>query len=226
MSSRPATIRVGRRTSVCPFADAAPGVAGAETLLALSLNLVRDEHIGITALMRLLSPIQRVYWAWKPAASLRAAYGRHIAGRMPVDGDATRWPRRRGNTPFDKMPVQGRVRHLMKGGVFYRWAGACKAPIRERFRSAHREQRGRLNLARAQRTGAASAPQTHEARAACCADRATHAVRTSAIAKTGNCDAVEIGAVHIGLTDNLQEKAKLLITAHIVVPCCSGSLRC
>jgi dihydroorotase len=38
-----------------PFADAAPGKAGAETLLALSLNLVRDGHIGMTGLMRLLS---------------------------------------------------------------------------------------------------------------------------------------------------------------------------
>ena len=24
-----------------------------------------------------------------------------------------------GNTPFDKVPVQGRVRRLMKGGIFY-----------------------------------------------------------------------------------------------------------
>jgi dihydroorotase len=25
-----------------------------------------------------------------------------------------------GNTPFDRVPVQGRVRRIMKGGVFYR----------------------------------------------------------------------------------------------------------
>jgi len=34
--------------------------------------------------------------------------------------DSNRMAAAAGNTPFDKMPVQGRVRRLMKGGVFYR----------------------------------------------------------------------------------------------------------
>src|SRR3546814_1908004 len=38
-----------------PFADAAPGMAGAETLLALSLNLVREGHVTLNRLMTLLS---------------------------------------------------------------------------------------------------------------------------------------------------------------------------
>src|SRR3546814_11065143 len=38
-----------------PFADAAPGMAGAETLLALSLNLVRDGRIGMKRLFALLT---------------------------------------------------------------------------------------------------------------------------------------------------------------------------
>lgn len=104
-----------------PYADAAPGVAGAETLLALSLNLVRDGHLGMTALMRLLSA--------NPARILGVAAGSFQPG-SPADiilldpdapwiVDSNRMAAAAGNTPFDKMPVQGRVRRLMKGGVFY-----------------------------------------------------------------------------------------------------------
>lgn len=104
-----------------PFGDAAPGVAGAETLLALSLNLVRDGRIGITALMRLLST--------NPAAILGVDAGRFAVGSpadvILIDPDApwivdrAKMAAAAGNTPFDKMPVQGRVRRVMKGGVFY-----------------------------------------------------------------------------------------------------------
>lgn len=104
-----------------PFGDAAPGVAGAETLLALSLNLVRDGRIGITALMRLLSA--------NPAAILGVDAGRFAVGSpadvILIDPDApwivdrAKMAAAAGNTPFDKMPVQGRVRRVMKGGVFY-----------------------------------------------------------------------------------------------------------
>lgn len=104
-----------------PFGDAAPGVAGAETLLALSLNLVRDGHIGITALMKLLTA--------NPAAILGVDAGRFTPGSpadiilMDPDApwivDSAKMAAAAGNTPFDKMPVQGRVRRVMKGGVFY-----------------------------------------------------------------------------------------------------------
>ena len=103
-----------------PFADAAPGMAGAETLLALSLNLVRDGMLGMTGLMRLL--------AANPARILGVQAGSftpgHAADIVLIDPD-TPWRVDRakmaaaaGNTPFDKMPVQGRVRRVMKGGVF------------------------------------------------------------------------------------------------------------
>ena len=105
-----------------PFADAAPGVAGAETLLALSLNLVRDDVIGITGLMRLLSA--------NPARILGVNAGSFAAGSpadiILIDADtpwiidSNRMAAAAGNTPFDKLPVQGRVRRVMKGGVFYR----------------------------------------------------------------------------------------------------------
>jgi len=103
-----------------PFADAAPGVAGAETLLALSLNLVREEHIGINALMRLLST--------NPARILGVNAGSFAQGSAadiifinpdtPWIIDSTKMAAAAGNTPFDKMPVQGRVKRLMKGGMF------------------------------------------------------------------------------------------------------------
>lgn len=104
-----------------PFADAAPGVAGAETLLALSLNLVREGHLGITALMRLLSA--------NPARILGVDAGGFTPGSAadiifiepdaPWIVDSGKMAAAAGNTPFDKMPVQGRVRRVMKGGVFY-----------------------------------------------------------------------------------------------------------
>ena len=103
-----------------PFADAAPGMAGAETLLALSLNLVRDGHVTLNRLMMLLSA--------NPARILGVNGGSFAAGSAAdlifVDPDAPwivdsgKMAAQAGNTPFDRMPVQGRVRRIMKGGNF------------------------------------------------------------------------------------------------------------
>ena len=101
-----------------PFSESAPGMAGAETLLALSLNLVRDGTISTGRLFELL--------AANPAKILGLNAGRIAEGceadlilidpdaPWQVDGD--RMAALAGNTPFDKLPVQGRVRHIMKGG--------------------------------------------------------------------------------------------------------------
>lgn len=104
-----------------PFADSSPGMAGAETLLALSLNLVRDGHLTMNALMRLLST--------NPARILGVDAGSFAAGQAadiifidaetPWRVDSARMAAAAGNTPFDKVPVQGRVRRLMKGGQFH-----------------------------------------------------------------------------------------------------------
>lgn len=103
-----------------PFADASPGMAGAETLLALSLNLVREGHLSMTRLMTLLSA--------NPARILNIDAGSFAEGSAAdlifVDPDApwiidsTRMAAQAGNTPFDHVPVQGRARRIMKGGVF------------------------------------------------------------------------------------------------------------
>jgi dihydroorotase len=101
-----------------PFADAAPGMAGAETLLALSLNLVRDGHISIGRLFELL--------ATTPGRILGVAAGAIAAGLdadlifidtgAPWQVDSNKMAALAGNTPFDRLPVQGRVRQMMKGG--------------------------------------------------------------------------------------------------------------
>lgn len=101
-----------------PFADAAPGMAGAETLLALALGLVRDDLIDYTRLFALL--------AANPAKILGIDAGILAVG-MPADLiildpdapwkiDTAKLAARAGNTPFDGLPVQGKVLHMMKGG--------------------------------------------------------------------------------------------------------------
>ncbi|MGB7419872.1 MAG: dihydroorotase [Erythrobacter sp.] len=102
-----------------PFADAAPGMAGAETLLALTLGLVRDELIHLPRAFDLL--------AQNPARLLGVEAGRLEAGCEAdvaiIEPDAPWIVDRRqmeataDNTPFDRQGVQGRVRALVKGGV-------------------------------------------------------------------------------------------------------------
>lgn len=102
-----------------PFVDSLPGAAGAATLLALSLGLVRDELVSIERLVAMLSA--------NPAKLLGLDYGTLAIGSpadlmivdvgapWKIDGDTL--PGLAANTPFDGLPVQGRVTHLMKGGV-------------------------------------------------------------------------------------------------------------
>ena len=101
-----------------PFADSAPGMAGAETLLPLALMLVRD---GLLTLPQLFD---RLAAAPARVLGLRAAT---LATGMPADlllfdrdvpwrieGAAFRGSA--GNTPFDGLPVQGRALRLWKAG--------------------------------------------------------------------------------------------------------------
>ncbi|KRB85722.1 dihydroorotase [Sphingomonas sp. Root710] len=102
-----------------PFADAEAGMSGAETLLTLSLALVRDGVIDLPRLIALLSSA--------PALLLGLP-----GGTLDVGGEAdlvlfdpdTPWridsdhmASRAGNTPFDGLPVQGKVLKTIKGGV-------------------------------------------------------------------------------------------------------------
>lgn len=101
-----------------PFAEALPGMAGAETLLAMGLQLVRDGHVTPARLFDLL--------AANPAKLLGLDVGRLAPGceadlilindGTPWQVDAKKMAAWAGNTPFDGMPVQGRATMLWKGG--------------------------------------------------------------------------------------------------------------
>ena len=100
-----------------PFADAMPGMAGAETLLALGLSLVQT---GALTLLQLLATMTLA------PARLFGLPGGTLATGAPadlvlfdetapwrIDADAFTGA---GNTPFDGLPVSGRVRMTIKGG--------------------------------------------------------------------------------------------------------------
>lgn len=101
-----------------PYQDAEPGMSGAETLLALSLTLVRDEVIDLPRLFALLST--------NPARLLGIPGGGIGVGEeadlilldegAPWRIDTDRMAASAGNTPFDGLPVQGKVRRTIKGG--------------------------------------------------------------------------------------------------------------
>ncbi|WP_353216893.1 amidohydrolase family protein [Sandarakinorhabdus sp.] len=100
-----------------PFADARAGMAGAQTLLALGLGLVRDGVIDLPRLIAMLS--------WNPARRFGLVAGTLQLGAPAdlvvfdehapwrIDGRAFEGA---GNTPFDGLPTFGRVRITIKGG--------------------------------------------------------------------------------------------------------------
>jgi len=102
-----------------PFSDAEPGMAGAETLLPLTMTLVRDEVIDLGRAFALL--------AGNPAKILGVDVGEITPGyqadivlidpEKPWIVDSAKMSASAGNTPFDKQPMQGRATALWKGGM-------------------------------------------------------------------------------------------------------------
>ena len=102
-----------------PFAHAAPGMAGAETLLAMVLSLIRDGVIDVPRAFELVSS--------RPAQLLGAEAGVIEPGNEAdvalIDPDrawvvnSAKMAAAAGNTPFDGQPMEGRVVGLWKGGV-------------------------------------------------------------------------------------------------------------
>ncbi|MCB2083612.1 MAG: dihydroorotase, partial [Sphingomonadaceae bacterium] len=96
-----------------------PGMAGAETLLAMTLGLVRDGVIDMPRAFMLL--------AGRPAELLGVEAGSladgHEADLCLVDPDkpwiidSSQMAATAGNTPFDRQPTQGRATAVIKGGV-------------------------------------------------------------------------------------------------------------
>ena len=102
-----------------PFVDAEPGMAGAETLLPLTMALVRDGVIDTGRAFALLCA--------NPASLLGVDAGQLAVGTQadlalidpdkPWLVDSDQMAAAAGNTPFDKLPVQGRAVRLFKGGT-------------------------------------------------------------------------------------------------------------
>lgn len=102
-----------------PFADAEAGMAGAETLLALSLMLVRDGRIGLERLFDLLSGAPaRLFGLPGGALAVGAEADLLIVDpEAPWRIESDKMAAAAGNTPFDGLPVQGRVVRTIKGGM-------------------------------------------------------------------------------------------------------------
>jgi len=102
-----------------PFADAEPGMAGAETLLAMALTLVRDNVIDMERMFDCV--------AGKPAELLGVNAGVLEQGKeadmaiidpeRPWIVNSQKMAAAAGNTPFDGQPMQGRVTALFKSGA-------------------------------------------------------------------------------------------------------------
>jgi dihydroorotase len=100
-----------------PFADAMPGMAGAETLLALALSLVQTGALDLPAVLATmtLAPAQLF---GLPGGTLATGAPADLVifdetAPWRIDGNAFAGA---GNTPFDGLPVSGRVRMTIKGG--------------------------------------------------------------------------------------------------------------
>ena len=101
-----------------PFAQAAPGGIGLETLLPVSLELVHNEHLTLPRLFQRLS---------SAPASLFGLPGGKLAKGAPADLvlfdsdfawkiDRVDFWSKTKNSPFDERPVQGRVMATIVGG--------------------------------------------------------------------------------------------------------------
>ncbi len=101
-----------------PFAIAEPGIVGLETLLPLSLQLFHSEKIGLLDLLGRITA--------KPADILGLKAG-HLTKGSPADLlifdlnkagkiDPDLFESKSKNTPFEGLPVQGRVRRTVVDG--------------------------------------------------------------------------------------------------------------
>jgi dihydroorotase len=106
-----------------PFADAQAGMAGAETLLALTLALVREGVLPLAAALKTMTAAPAALFGL-PAGTLSLGSPADLmlfdeAAPWRIDGDAFVGA---GNTPFNGLPVAGRVKMTVKGGELV-WRG-------------------------------------------------------------------------------------------------------
>lgn len=122
-------------TKRLPFAEAADGAVGLETLLAASLRLVHDGRLGLAALLRALST--------RPAEILGLPGGRLRVG-APADLvlldpeepwvlDKRKLRSRSKNSPFDESRLEGRVLRTFVAGREVHRLDETPAPERRVF---------------------------------------------------------------------------------------------
>ena len=102
-----------------PFADAEPGMAGAETLLAMVLGLVRDGLIDLPRAFALIAANPAKLLGVE-AGVLEPGYEADVVlvdPERPWVVDSRKMAATAGNTPFDRQPAQGRAIALWKGGA-------------------------------------------------------------------------------------------------------------
>jgi dihydroorotase len=111
-------------TKRLPFAEAAPGAIGTETMLAAGLRLVHRNEIRLMALLKAMS--------WRPAELLGLPGGTLRAGaradvividpEIPWLLDPAELKSKCKNTPFDEAKMQGRVvRTIVAGRTVYEY---------------------------------------------------------------------------------------------------------
>jgi len=114
-------------TKRLPFAEAAPGAIGIETMLAAGLRLVHNGDLTLTMLLKAMST--------RPAELLGLSGGTLRAGApadvivadidMPWVLDPDKLKSKCKNTPFDEARLQGRVlRTIVAGRTVYQYASA------------------------------------------------------------------------------------------------------
>src|SRR3954447_6923030 len=110
-----------------PFAEAAPGAIGLETMFAAGLRLVHNDELKLTTLLKAMST--------RPAELLRLQCGTLKPGSaadvivadidMPWVLDPTELKSKCKNTPFDEARLQGRVlRTIVAGRTVFEYASA------------------------------------------------------------------------------------------------------
>ncbi|WP_419814223.1 dihydroorotase [Glacieibacterium sp.] len=101
-----------------PFADAEPGMVGAETLLPLALTLAHDGRLSVAQVLeRMTAAPARIFGLRGGRIDVGApADLALIDPGAPWRIDADSGAASAGNTPFDGLPVQGRVVMTVKGG--------------------------------------------------------------------------------------------------------------
>jgi dihydroorotase len=114
-------------TKRLPFAEAAPGAIGLETMLSAGLRLVKNDSLSLTRLLRAMST-RPAEILGLPGGTLRNGAPADV---IVIDPD-TIWlldpaelKSKCKNTPFDEARLEGRVvRTIVAGRTAYEYASA------------------------------------------------------------------------------------------------------